>query len=317
MEESGMNHNGCGAGVISIMGVVFAVLISACAPNKAITKEQIFSSGKNNARTVENEASFTYSEESDYAFDIENGKSVKPNRPAAKNIAVDADSGFIDGSLKKEKFYQTGEASWYGREFHGRVTASGERFNMNEYTAAHRTLPFGTVVMVKNLDNGKSVQVRINDRGPYKKNRILDLSYAAAKDLDMISSGEAVVGIVPVKSGAESNQRTIGVRQKEEVEPVYGGARIADDERMAEIDDSIDSNYSRISLQAGAFYSKKKAGDLKKRIEDYVDKPVVLYREGDMYKVRIENIGSRGDADRYRRMLEKRDIPSYVIENKE
>ncbi len=82
-----------------------------------------------------------------------------------------------------------GYASWYGPGFHGRRTASGEIFNMYDYTAAHRTLPFGTRVKVTNLKNGRSVIVRINDRGPARKNRIIDLSYQAAKKIGMIRDG--------------------------------------------------------------------------------------------------------------------------------
>lgn len=88
----------------------------------------------------------------------------------------------------KGKVY-IGYASWYGPGFHGRRTASGEIFNMYDYTAAHRSLPFGTRVRVTNLKNGKSVVVRINDRGPAKKDRIIDLSYQAAKKIDMIRDG--------------------------------------------------------------------------------------------------------------------------------
>jgi len=91
--------------------------------------------------------------------------------------------------------FQTGEASWYGNKFHGKTTSSQEIFNMYELTAAHLTLPFNTLVMVTNLDNGKSVIVRINDRGPFVKDRIIDLSYAAAKLLDMINTGVAPVQI--------------------------------------------------------------------------------------------------------------------------
>lgn len=88
-----------------------------------------------------------------------------------------------------------GTASYYGPGFQGRSTASGERFNMYDLTAAHRTLPFGTRVQVTNLSNGKSVTVRINDRGPFKRGRIIDLSKAAAGKIDMISSGTARVRV--------------------------------------------------------------------------------------------------------------------------
>lgn len=82
-----------------------------------------------------------------------------------------------------------GKASFYANKFHGKRTANGETYNKHELTAAHRSLPFNTVVKVTNLRNNKSVIVRINDRGPFISGRIIDLSYAAAKELEMLSSG--------------------------------------------------------------------------------------------------------------------------------
>ena len=100
----------------------------------------------------------------------------------------------------EEGFCQEGEASWYGPGFQGRQTASGERFDTNKLTAAHRTLPFGTMVRVTNRDNGKSVTVRINDRGPFIAGRIIDLSQAAAERLDMLKTGTAQVVIETVST---------------------------------------------------------------------------------------------------------------------
>ncbi|MBE9167404.1 septal ring lytic transglycosylase RlpA family protein [Pleurocapsales cyanobacterium LEGE 06147] len=87
----------------------------------------------------------------------------------------------------------TGEASWYGPGFHGRTTANGEKFNQEELTAAHRSLPFGTKVRVTNINNGRSVVVRINDRGPFAAGRVIDLSAAAARVIGMLGSGIAPV----------------------------------------------------------------------------------------------------------------------------
>ncbi len=101
----------------------------------------------------------------------------QPRQPAKKKV------------LAREK----GIASWYGGKFHGRKTASGERYDMNKLTAAHKTLPFGTRVRVTNLDTGRNVVVRINDRGPFVRGRIIDLSRAAARKVDMIRSGTARV----------------------------------------------------------------------------------------------------------------------------
>jgi rare lipoprotein A len=88
---------------------------------------------------------------------------------------------------------QEGIASWYGHPFDGRPTSSGEIYNMHDLTAAHRTLPFGTQVRVHDLDNGQDVVVRVNDRGPFVEGRVLDLSYAAAKQMGMIGAGTARV----------------------------------------------------------------------------------------------------------------------------
>jgi rare lipoprotein A len=98
--------------------------------------------------------------------------------------------------------YQRGVASWYGPGFHGRFTASGERYDMDAMTAAHPTLPFGTLVEVRNLENGRRATVRINDRGPFEKRRIIDLSRAAAREIGMLGPGTArvelaAVGVVP------------------------------------------------------------------------------------------------------------------------
>jgi len=90
---------------------------------------------------------------------------------------------------------EVGEASWYGPGFHGQETANGETFNQNEMTAAHPNLPMGTKAKVTNLENGKKVDVRINDRGPYTQSRVIDLSSAAAKKLDMKGDGSTQVKI--------------------------------------------------------------------------------------------------------------------------
>jgi len=95
---------------------------------------------------------------------------------------------------------QTGLASWYGEDFHGKFTSNREIYNMNDMTAAHKTLPFGSYVIVTNLNNNKSVTVRINDRGPFIKGRDIDLSYAAAKVLEMIEPGVIPVTIEILKS---------------------------------------------------------------------------------------------------------------------
>ena len=108
---------------------------------------------------------------------------------------VAAGALFLLNVTTTANYYQTGVASWYGPNFQGNRTANGEIFDMNKMTAAHKTLPFDTIVKVHNLDNGRNVTVRINDRGPFIKGRIIDLSRQAARELDMIGPGTARVGL--------------------------------------------------------------------------------------------------------------------------
>ena len=104
--------------------------------------------------------------------------------------------------LSGEGYYEEGIASWYGQDFHGKKTANGERYDMYGMTAAHKLLPFGTMVKVTSLENGNSIVVRINDRGPFVANRIIDLSHTGASRLDMLNQGTMrvrleTVGAVP------------------------------------------------------------------------------------------------------------------------
>lgn len=93
-------------------------------------------------------------------------------------------------------YREKGIASWYGADFHGRATSNGESYNMHDMTAAHKTLPMNTMLLVKNLENGRETVVRVNDRGPFVRGRIIDLSYKAAKNLGMVNKGISRVQVV-------------------------------------------------------------------------------------------------------------------------
>ena len=101
------------------------------------------------------------------------------------------------GTVKTHRWFQIGRASWYGRGFQGKRTATGERFDMNSLTCAHRTLPLGSWLRVTNLSNKRSTFVRVNDRGPYAPHAIVDLSYAAAQKLGLLGNGD--VRVEPVR----------------------------------------------------------------------------------------------------------------------
>jgi rare lipoprotein A len=158
---------------------IFLLAVSACARSYGTENNQIAQTAEKVAETVKHKAQATEKREGSQDL-IKDDVSVKKS---------------ADG---KPVIEQTGEASSYGRGFHGKTTANGEKFDKNDLTAAHPTLPLGTKATVTNLDNGKSVDVTINDRGPYVKGRDIDVSEGAAKELNMTKSG-----IAPVKIEAE------------------------------------------------------------------------------------------------------------------
>jgi len=228
-----------------------------------------------------------------------------------KNYKENDNADYSDARAASDSFYQKGVASWYGREFHGRATASGEKFDMNNMTAAHKTLPFGTIVDVKNLDNGKTIRLKINDRGPYRGNRIIDVSYGAARELEMVKSGEANVGINVVRMGdkravAESDYNSKYVEPVSDEE--YPSRRV----RSGSSYDTADS--SDIKLQAGAFYSRKNAESLKSRIEGITDKPVRIIQDGEFFKVRVEDIRNKNEMNRIKDSLNSDNISSFSVE---
>lgn len=232
--------------------------------------------------------------------------------------ANDSRGGFVrndSSEFREDRFFQKGPASWYGREFHGKTTASGERFDMNQLTAAHKTLPFGSIVEVRNLENGKSVRLKINDRGPYRGNRIIDVSFEAARALDMIKSGEANVGINVIHMGDNSSARN-GNTGNSYVEPVSDRGLPLNVNRYDSGSryESRQSYSSDVKLQAGAFYSRRNAENLRDRIQSMTDMPVRVIQDGDFYKVRVEGLPSKYEADRLKNSLYNSNISSFVVE---
>jgi rare lipoprotein A len=177
-------------------------------------------------------------------------------------------------------------ASWYGRKFHGRRTASGERFDMYAMTAAHRRLPLPCYVRVRNLQNGRSVVVRVNDRGPFHENRIIDLSYAAASKLGMLGRGTALVEIRAIDP-----RRPEPVRHTASPQPAHA---------------------PRIYVQVGAFGDRRNARRLAARLERELRREVHIQSadasRGRILRVRIGPLASVEIADQVVATLEQMNI---------
>ena len=184
---------------------------------------------------------------------------------------------------------------------------------MNDMTAAHKTLPFGTIVEVKNLSNGKSVRLKINDRGPYRGNRIIDLSYAGAKEIGIVKTGEANVGIKIIK---KINSNSASNKNKKYIEPV------ADDENYMNVksespDDynsSSNANSNSMKIQAGAFYSRKNAENLKLKIESMTNRNVRIIQDNNFFKVRVEGLKDKKEMSKLRNMLSEDNVTSFEVE---
>jgi len=194
-------------------------------------------------------------------------------------------------------YVERGIASWYGTAFHGKKTSNGETYSMYQMTAAHKSLPIPTYVEVKNLQNGKTIVVRVNDRGPFHQNRIIDLSYVAAKKLGIAGIG---TGLVEVRS---INPRSWKKDQQPKRTPSQNRQTIA--------------NFNNLFIQAGAFASQHNANQLQKQLVSlFPDKSIQLAKntQDQLFRVRIGPITSVKEADRIAQTISDNGHPTpHVI----
>ncbi len=177
-------------------------------------------------------------------------------------------------------YRQRGIASWYGRKFHGHLTANGERYDMYAMTAAHKSLPIPSYVQVTNLENAISVVVRVNDRGPFHGDRLIDLSYTAASKLGFVDKGTAQVEVVAIEPPKQA--------------------------------------LTGLFLQAGAFGSETSAQALRNQIAAWTRYPVTIKRSAadvdNLYRVRIGPIADNSDLVKLRTLLQERRLgKAYIV----
>ncbi|MDH5299528.1 MAG: septal ring lytic transglycosylase RlpA family protein [Desulfobulbaceae bacterium] len=195
-----------------------------------------------------------------------------------------------------EGFIQDGVASWYGDPFHGRKTSNGEIYDMHGMTAAHKTLPMHTLLLVKNQENGSEAVVRVNDRGPFVKDRILDLSYAAAQKLGVLDKGTANVEIVALGEATTSGE---GDRKGAHFLP-HGDFRHGD-----------------FYVQIGAFVNQENANRLKEKMEKRGEKTEIqTYDDGSriFYRVQVRAGTDLDQAGRFEQaMMEAGFTGAFVV----
>lgn len=204
-----------------------------------------------------------------------------------------------------KNYEQRGVASWYGSKFHGRYTSNGERYNMLAMTAAHKTLPLPTYVEVTNLKNNRKVIVKVTDRGPFENNRLIDLSYTAAKKLGMIGHGTAYVDVKAIDPLRYD-------RNNHGEDPLF----LASDAPVKR----TTPHYSRPSAQptyirVGAFKNKLYAEQLKKRLTTVIESPVMitqLTHLNNLYRVQIGPVHDAVRVAQINRQLRSMGIKSLV-----
>ena len=186
-----------------------------------------------------------------------------------------------------EGFVQSGVASWYGRDFHGKKTSNGEIYDMHAMTAAHKTLPLGVYLKVSNRENGREITVRVNDRGPFVKGRIVDLSYAAAKVL-----GVDTVGIAPVRIEALGYRQAGGGKERYKAPASYDAG-----------------DYT---VQVGAFKEQANAGRLSaemRRLYGYSDVRMTTVNNDIFYRVYAGKYSSLSAAEEAEKTFSERGYP--------
>lgn len=191
-----------------------------------------------------------------------------------------------------KRYHAQGVASWYGMKFHKRNTSSGEPYDLLAMTAAHRTLPLPTYVQVTNIKNGRKIIVKVNDRGPFAANRIIDLSYVAAKKLGMLGRGTAFVDVKAIDPN-EANEHPNWIMANQSVSHQYAAKPY----------------HHGVYLQVGAFKNRSLAENLKKRLTHIVTSPVRVTQlakaSNNLYRVQIGPIKDTATANHITKKLKQ------------
>ncbi len=212
-------------------------------------------------------------------------------------------------------YHQNGFASWYGTKFQGRRTSSGEPYNMYAMTAASTTLPIPSFVRVTNLENGKSVVVKVNDRGPFHSDRIMDLSYAAAARLDILQHGTAPVHVEAIDTSTSDSNT--GVSSVYDLRSNDTTVTSLHDDNIVRTDRNFENSNARTFVQVASFTKSDKASQLADNLRDYVGKPVSInkinYAGAQRYRVLIGPLDSQHDAVSVQSNLRKDGLGNGIV----
>jgi len=217
-------------------------------------------------------------------------------------------------------YNETGTASWYGTKFHGKKTANGERYDMHAMSAAHKTLPMPTMVRVTNLNNGRSIVVRVNDRGPFAKSRIIDLSYAAARALGYDNEGTAPVRVEALSQNSLATANSSSPAVREAPKPLIlpaPPAVITESSAappVAVIKHAV--RHGEMYIQLGAFSSAANANRLKSQLQSDYPSVAIYSRNGgysEIYRVRIGPFDDEKKIETYVIALQEQGYTNAIV----
>lgn len=262
-------------------------------------------------------------------MDRESGSNTTSQKPSRRSFEEELNVEKYAKAQPPEKtnsssgdFDEIGMSSWYGSKFHGKPTASGEKFDKTKLTAAHPTLPLGSIIKVQNLENQKEVLVRVNDRGPFVKDRIIDLSEKAADTLEFKDTGVAKVGIKVIKRGGAAGEESEDLENSDDEDALLGDETGKPEKLNPQKTDYpnkpiaggkyIKGSPKGYTVQVGVFRDQAKAETYKSNLgQEYGEKTFMFTRDG-LFVIQLGDFGSRTAADSLKSKLKTDGIDCFI-----
>ena len=240
----------------------------------------------------------------------------KEPKNADENLNEDSKTNIVEPEDTANKdFSEVGLASWYGKDFDGKLTASGVPFDSNKISSAHKTIPLGSKILVQNMENKKQIEVIVNDRGPYIKGRILDLSEKGAELLGYKQEGLTHVGIKVIEF--PSKKEKVSHEGKGATYEYFQEAKLEQEKEvklggLTTGESILDEGQGYYSVQVGTFYDLRLAKKLEERLEPFKE-PVKIIKRAKLFVVRIGNFKNSNEATKLKNKLNKEGHAAFIM----
>lgn len=282
---------GCGLGPVRGVGIMLALMLAGCASDPSPSSSSQSSSSRysiSQDRAPSDDYDVSGLQDAIPKYESPSrGGNKSPYTVWGKQYTVMADAS---------RYVEQGTASWYGEKFHGHKTSNGETFDMYKMSAAHKSLPLPSYARIRNLDNGREVIVRVNDRGPFHGNRIIDLSYAAAKKLGYQGHGTANVEIAAITVRPDGSMHVAGESS-------------AKPPRKK----NTDNGEEGIFVQVASFSQPDSAERLSRELRNITESPVRVYAVGNFHRVQVGPFTGRNQAEQQIQRIKEGGFGSPIV----